>query len=201
MAFLPRPSSAQTTRTRSRSPPELSFEQTPSRQAPSKNPQTNGFLSPGRNGSGSRLTTDFNLNCSQRSQPRSHIFRDDRSNRGLLNPSEPDYSSGSPTNSALSGSANSLYTPEKSLADPPYNVFSRGRKRWMAYIVSLAALFSPLSANIYFPALGAISQDLGVTVSAVSLMVTVYMVAQGLAPSFWGPLSDTKGRRITFIRQ
>jgi len=25
------------------------------------------------------------------------------------------------------------------------------------------------------------------------------MIVQGLAPSFWGPLSDTKGRRITFI--
>lgn len=25
------------------------------------------------------------------------------------------------------------------------------------------------------------------------------MIIQGLAPSFWGPLSDTKGRRITFI--
>jgi len=25
------------------------------------------------------------------------------------------------------------------------------------------------------------------------------MVVQGLAPSFWGPLSDTRGRRITFI--
>jgi MFS family permease len=25
------------------------------------------------------------------------------------------------------------------------------------------------------------------------------MVVQGVAPSFWGPLSDTRGRRITFI--
>lgn len=25
------------------------------------------------------------------------------------------------------------------------------------------------------------------------------MIIQGLAPSFWGPLSDTKGRRLTFI--
>jgi len=25
------------------------------------------------------------------------------------------------------------------------------------------------------------------------------MVVQGLAPSFWGPLSDTRGRRVTFI--
>jgi MFS family permease len=25
------------------------------------------------------------------------------------------------------------------------------------------------------------------------------MIVQGVAPSFWGPLSDTRGRRITFI--
>jgi MFS family permease len=33
----------------------------------------------------------------------------------------------------------------------------------------------------------------------ISLTVTVYMAVQGVAPSFWGPLSDTRGRRITFI--
>lgn len=37
------------------------------------------------------------------------------------------------------------------------------------------------------------------SLSLVSLTITVYMIVQGLAPSFWGPLSDTKGRRITFI--
>lgn len=35
--------------------------------------------------------------------------------------------------------------------------------------------------------------------SLLSLTVTVYMIVQGLAPSFWGPLSDARGRRITFI--
>lgn len=33
----------------------------------------------------------------------------------------------------------------------------------------------------------------------IALTVTVYMIVQGLAPSFWGPLSDTRGRRVTFI--
>jgi MFS family permease len=43
------------------------------------------------------------------------------------------------------------------------------------------------------------SKDLKVSLSLISLTITVYMIVQGLAPSFWGPLSDTKGRRITFI--
>lgn len=37
------------------------------------------------------------------------------------------------------------------------------------------------------------------SLSLISLTVTVYMIVQGIAPSFWGPMSDTKGRRITFI--
>jgi hypothetical protein len=42
--------------------------------------------------------------------------------------------------------------------EPPYHVFSRSRKKQMVYIVSLAGLFSPLSSNIYFPALGDVSK-------------------------------------------
>ncbi|PVH89914.1 MFS general substrate transporter [Cadophora sp. DSE1049] len=93
----------------------------------------------------------------------------------------------------------STYSLEKSLPDPPYHVFTLAKKKQLVYIVSLAGLFSPLSSNIYFPALGAIAKDLKVSLSLVSLTITVYMIAQGIAPSFWGPMSDTKGRRITFI--
>lgn len=39
-----------------------------------------------------------------------------------------------------------------------YHVFTRSRKLEMVWIVSAAAVFSPLSSNIYFPALGMISR-------------------------------------------
>ncbi|PBP27927.1 MFS general substrate transporter [Diplocarpon rosae] len=100
---------------------------------------------------------------------------------------------------ASSLSTVSVYSVEKNLPEPPYHVFSLARKKQLVYIVSLAGLFSPLSSNIYFPALGNIARDLKISLSMVSLTVTIYMIVQGLAPSFWGPLSDTKGRRITFI--
>ncbi|KAK1752786.1 major facilitator superfamily domain-containing protein [Echria macrotheca] len=88
---------------------------------------------------------------------------------------------------------------EKTPAEQPYHVFSR-RKKWeLVLIVSLAGLFSPLSSNIYFPALGAIAKATSTSIALVSLTVTVYMAVQGLAPSFWGPISDTRGRRVTFI--
>ncbi|KAH6853111.1 major facilitator superfamily domain-containing protein [Chaetomium sp. MPI-CAGE-AT-0009] len=69
--------------------------------------------------------------------------------------------------------------PQDAHIEPPYHVFTSQKKWQLVYIVSLAGLFSPLSSNIYFPTLGDI--------------------AEGVAPSFWGPLSDTRGRRITFI--
>lgn len=47
---------------------------------------------------------------------------------------------------------------EKALPEPPYHVFSLAQKKKLVYIISLAALFSPLSSNIYFPALGEISK-------------------------------------------
>jgi len=42
---------------------------------------------------------------------------------------------------------------QKTLPELPHRVFDRRQKRWMVYIVSFASLFSPLSSNIYFPAL------------------------------------------------
>lgn len=81
----------------------------------------------------------------------------------------------------------------------PYHVFDKKRKWVIVYIVSLAGMFSPLSSNIYFPAIDTISADLHVNTSLVALTITVYMIVQGIAPSFWGPWSDTSGRRLVFM--
>ncbi|KAJ6001105.1 hypothetical protein N7481_001514 [Penicillium waksmanii] len=85
-------------------------------------------------------------------------------------------------------------------APPPHHIFTRARKLEMVWIVSVAAIFSPLSSNIYFPALTTISKDLHVSIALTTLTATVYMIVQGLAPSFWGSLSDVIGRRSVFIR-
>ena len=47
---------------------------------------------------------------------------------------------------------------QSSLSTPVYHVFSQSQKLRMVYTVSLAAIFSPLSSNIYFPALALISK-------------------------------------------
>ncbi|KAJ5536761.1 hypothetical protein N7513_009947 [Penicillium frequentans] len=102
----------------------------------------------------------------------------------------------SPTSSTSSSSFN---LEKQDPPPPPYHVFTRSRKLQMVCIVSLAAIFSPLSSNIYFPALGTISKELDVSMSLTTLTVTVYMIVQGLAPSFWGSFSDAIGRRGIFI--
>ncbi|CCX34920.1 Similar to Probable transporter AQR1; acc. no. P53943 [Pyronema omphalodes CBS 100304] len=90
---------------------------------------------------------------------------------------------------------------ESGFCDPPapYHSFSKGKKLGLAYLVSLAAVFSPLSSNIYFPALNNISAELNTAPDLIALSITIYMVFQGLAPSFWGPLADKYGRRPIFI--
>lgn len=54
--------------------------------------------------------------------------------------------------------AESINLESQAPAPPPYHVFPRSRKLQLVCIVSLAAIFSPLSSNIYFPALSDISQ-------------------------------------------
>ncbi|KAH8691476.1 major facilitator superfamily domain-containing protein [Talaromyces proteolyticus] len=89
-------------------------------------------------------------------------------------------------------------SPEPS-GKAPHHIYNKKRKWLLVYIVSLAAMFSPLSSNIYFPAIDTIASDLNTNTSLVALTVTVYMVVQGIAPSFWGPWSDIYGRRVIFI--
>lgn len=42
---------------------------------------------------------------------------------------------------------------DDNMAEPPYSVFSVSERRLYTFIIGVAMLSSPLSANIYFPAL------------------------------------------------
>lgn len=42
-------------------------------------------------------------------------------------------------------------------------------------------------------------KGLGIPLEIVNLSITTYMIAQGIAPSFWAPLADRQGRRMTLI--
>ncbi|KAI1818381.1 chloramphenicol resistance protein [Poronia punctata] len=82
---------------------------------------------------------------------------------------------------------------------PPYTVFSPGMKRWIIAMNCVSAFVSPITANIYFPALPALARDLGVGIDRINLTLTTYMIFQGLAPTVFGDLGDVAGRRPAFI--
>jgi ACR3 family arsenite efflux pump ArsB len=57
-----------------------------------------------------------------------------------------------------------------------YTILSEKEKRFTIILASFAALISPVSASIYFPALNSLSSDLHVSASDINLSITVYMV-------------------------
>ena len=61
-------------------------------------------------------------------------------------------------------------------AGPPYSIFSHRAKTLIVIAASISTFFSPLTANIYFPALNTIAFDLKVSDTLVNLTVTTYMV-------------------------
>lgn len=44
-----------------------------------------------------------------------------------------------------------------------------------------------------------LSQDLGINTEQVNLTITVYMIFQGISPTFWGTISDSYGRRPVLL--
>ena len=59
---------------------------------------------------------------------------------------------------------------------PVHSVFTKNQKRFIVVMASFGGFFSPVSSNIYFPALNALEKDLGVTSTLINLTLTSYMV-------------------------
>lgn len=57
-----------------------------------------------------------------------------------------------------------------------YSVFSPGMKRYIVIAASCAGFFSPISSQIYFPAMNTLAKDLNVSISLINLTMTSYMV-------------------------
>ena len=82
---------------------------------------------------------------------------------------------------------------------PPYSAFTPGMKKWITVMVTVGSFISPVTANIYFPALNPIAEDLGVSIGLVNLTLTTYMIFQGLSPTLFGDFGDRAGRRPAYI--
>ncbi|GKU05391.1 quinidine resistance protein 1 [Fusarium langsethiae] len=82
---------------------------------------------------------------------------------------------------------------------PAYSTFSKNTKRWILALVTAASFVSPMTANIYFPALNPIADDLNISISLINLTLTSYMIFQGLSPTIFGDFGDMAGRRPAYI--
>lgn len=79
-----------------------------------------------------------------------------------------------------SGGDEKMASSEPAAEEEVYTIFTRGEITFIAIMASISTFFSPLTANIYFPALNTISADLGVSNTLVNLTVTTYMVISSL---------------------
>ena len=59
----------------------------------------------------------------------------------------------------------------------PYSTFSPWQKKTIVLAASFGSFISPLTTNIYFPALNTIASDLGVSIGQINLTITTYMVS------------------------
>ncbi|MCJ1324215.1 hypothetical protein MMC10_000877 [Thelotrema lepadinum] len=95
--------------------------------------------------------------------------------------------------------------PETSLqptsSDPAddYSTFTPRQRIIIISIASVVGLLSPLSSNLYVPAIPAVARDLGVTTNAVNLTITSYLIFQGLSPTLWSAIGDSVGRRPLYV--
>ncbi len=65
--------------------------------------------------------------------------------------------------------------------------------------ITAAGFLSPLTANIYLPAIPNIASDLEVSIEAINLSVTIFMIWQGISPLFFGSMTDSLGRRPIYL--
>ncbi|KAH6638424.1 major facilitator superfamily domain-containing protein [Boeremia exigua] len=90
-------------------------------------------------------------------------------------------------------------TLQRQVSGPPYSVFSSRMKIWIIFLVSISALISPFGATLVLPALNVLTDVLDITPTKANISITTYMIAQAIAPAIIGAMSDTSGRRLSFI--
>ncbi len=76
-------------------------------------------------------------------------------------------------------------TTTASAAGPVHSVFTKNQKRFIVFMASWAGFFSPVSGQIYFPALNPLARDLKVSDSLINLTLTSYMVSKRTLSSFF----------------
>lgn len=97
------------------------------------------------------------------------------------------------------GTQDVVQSDDQAQQEPPHSVFSEYMITYLTYLLGYLSLASSLTATIYFPIIDLLATRYDTSVQAINLTITLYVVLQGIAPSFFSPLSDTLGRRPVFL--
>ena len=82
---------------------------------------------------------------------------------------------------------------------PPFTIFTSRQRTYFTYLLGYLTLASSLTATIYLPLIESLSKQYNASILAIDLTITLYLVFQAISPAFFGPLSDTLGRRPVFL--
>ncbi|KAI9006467.1 major facilitator superfamily domain-containing protein [Hyaloraphidium curvatum] len=77
--------------------------------------------------------------------------------------------------------------------------YTKTVKQFILIIVSVTGILGPLTGSIYSPALKNVQQDFNTSSEMVNATLTAGIIALGVAPLIWAPLSDRSGRRFILL--
>jgi hypothetical protein len=92
-----------------------------------------------------------------------------------------------------------LLTPMTTTAVPPPVKARPSLTPLLLVVLALLSSFTPLSIDMYLPALPVIAVDLGGTVGDIQLTLSAFMIAFGFGQIFYGPAGDRFGRRPVIL--
>lgn len=72
--------------------------------------------------------------------------------------------------------------------EPLYCVFSEKRKIASILVAASVGFLTPTSSDIYYPALGVLAHDLGVSKSEINISIVLFMVYPRFSPSLLSSL-------------
>lgn len=76
---------------------------------------------------------------------------------------------------------------------------SRVRQYSVLFVLAVASALSPVSIDMLAPSLPQLSEDIGASAASIELTIYAFLIGYGLAPSLWGRLSDSIGRRPVMV--
>ncbi|KAI1328105.1 major facilitator superfamily domain-containing protein [Xylariaceae sp. FL0255] len=84
-------------------------------------------------------------------------------------------------------------------SEQPYTIFTKKHRYVLTFIVGVVSLVSPLTANLYLPLLPLLETTYRVSLQAIYLTLTLYVVIAAIFPAVFAPTADIYGRRVVAL--